>query len=118
MMTDVQVAHAHEWTDKKYVMVAFYLAVLTAIEVALSYVHVAAAPWLPTVALLLLMVVKFVTVVLFFMHLRFDDKMFGFCVCGCADHVPNLGEVAFTRWGFLRCNPGLFNRIPKFGCSS
>jgi cytochrome c oxidase subunit IV len=77
MMTDVQVAHAHEWTDKKYVMVAFYLAVLTAIEVALSYVHVAAAPWLPTVALLLLMVVKFVTVVLFFMHLRFDDKMFG-----------------------------------------
>jgi cytochrome c oxidase subunit IV len=67
----------HGWTDKKYVMVAVYLAIMTAVEVGLSYVHPESAPWLPTVLLVVLMVVKFITVVLFFMHLRFDDKLFG-----------------------------------------
>lgn len=72
-------AHAgeHSWTDKKYVMVAIYLAVMTGVEVGLSYIHPSFAPWLPTVLLIAIMIVKFVTVVLFFMHLRFDDKMFG-----------------------------------------
>jgi cytochrome c oxidase subunit IV len=73
--------HAHgegsHWTDKKYVMVAIFLAVLTGIEVALSYVEIAGLPWLNTVLLCVLMVVKFVIVALFFMHLRFDDKWFG-----------------------------------------
>jgi cytochrome c oxidase subunit IV len=73
--------HAHgegaHWTDKKYVMVAIYLAILTGIEVGLSYLHVSGATWLPTVLLCVIMVVKFVTVALFFMHLRFDDKWFG-----------------------------------------
>lgn len=67
----------HGWTDKKYVMVAIVLAVMTAVEVGLSYFHPTFATWLPTVLLLLVMVAKFVIVVLFFMHLRFDDKMFG-----------------------------------------
>jgi cytochrome c oxidase subunit IV len=69
--------HEHSWTDGKYVMVAVYLAIMTAVEVGLSYMHPSFAPWLPTVLLCIIMVVKFVTVVLFFMHLRFDDKMFG-----------------------------------------
>ena len=40
-------AHAgeHSWTDKKYVMVAIYLAIMTAVEVALSYIHPSFAPW-------------------------------------------------------------------------
>jgi cytochrome c oxidase subunit IV len=67
----------HHWTDRKYVMVAIYLAIMTAIEVGLSYLHPSSATWLPTVLLIIIMVVKFITVVLFFMHLRFDDKMFG-----------------------------------------
>ncbi len=67
----------HSWTDRKYVMVAIYLAIMTGIEVGLSYMHPSFAPWLPTVLLCLIMVIKFVTVVLFFMHLRFDDRMFG-----------------------------------------
>jgi cytochrome c oxidase subunit IV len=67
----------HHWTDRKYVMVAIYLAIMTAIEVGLSYLHPSSATWLPTVLLIIIMIVKFITVVLFFMHLRFDDKMFG-----------------------------------------
>ena len=70
-------AGEHSWTDKKYVMVAVYLAILTAVEVGLSYLHPSFAPWLPTVLLIAIMIVKFVTVVLFFMHLKFDDKWFG-----------------------------------------
>jgi cytochrome c oxidase subunit IV len=70
-------AGEHTWTDKKYVMVAVYLSIFTAVEVGLSYFHPSFAPWLPTVLLIVLMIVKFITVVLFFMHLRFDDKMFG-----------------------------------------
>jgi cytochrome c oxidase subunit IV len=66
----------HGWSDKRYVIVALYLAGMTAAEVGLSYFHPSFAPWLPTVLLIVLMIVKFITVVMFFMHLWFDDKMF------------------------------------------
>jgi cytochrome c oxidase subunit 4 len=67
-------AHAHP-SDFTYVKVALVLAVLTAIEVALSYVEIGGEK--PTVALLLgLAVVKFYTVVMYFMHLKFDHPYF------------------------------------------
>ncbi len=66
-------AHGHGLTDMGYVKVALVLALLTALEVALTYVDVGSL-FMPL--LLLLMVVKFVTVVSFFMHLRFDNKIF------------------------------------------
>jgi cytochrome c oxidase subunit 4 len=72
--------HAHDgeehWTDLKYIQLAIGLAVITAIEVALSYmVDDLGALFLPL--LLILMAVKFFSVVLFFMHLKFDNRLFG-----------------------------------------
>ena len=62
-------------TDLYYVKIAIFLAAVTGAEVVLSYSHIGAL-FLPV--LLILMVVKFVVVVLFFMHLRFDHKLFNF----------------------------------------
>jgi cytochrome c oxidase subunit 4 len=75
-----EIHHAHDgeehWTDLKYIQLAIGLAVITAIEVALSYmVDDLGALFLPL--LLILMAIKFFSVVLFFMHLRFDNRLFG-----------------------------------------
>ncbi len=65
--------HAHP-KDSFYVMIAVVLGVLTALEVSTKYLDFGPM-FLPT--LLVLMTVKFVLVVLFFMHLKFDAKIFG-----------------------------------------
>jgi cytochrome c oxidase subunit IV len=66
-------AHDHP-SDAKYWVIFGILVVITAVEVALSYAHIGS--WfLPL--LLGLMAVKFWTVVSFFMHLKFDHKLFG-----------------------------------------
>jgi cytochrome c oxidase subunit 4 len=63
------------WTDMQYVQLALALAVVTAIEVALSYMKDDLGPvFLP--ALLILMAVKFFAVVMYFMHLKFDNRLF------------------------------------------
>jgi cytochrome c oxidase subunit IV len=64
--------HVHKPTSF-YVKVAIALALVTAVEVGLYYLHIGKL-FLP--ALLILMVVKFVTVVSLFMHLRFDNRLF------------------------------------------
>lgn len=67
--------HDSHWSDLKYVQLAIALAIVTAIEVAISYmVDDLGKAFLPL--LLILMLVKFFAVVLFFMHLRFDSKVF------------------------------------------
>jgi cytochrome c oxidase subunit 4 len=63
----------HAAHNRKYVMIALVLAVMTAIEVALSYADVGKL-FMP--ALLILMVLKFWTVVSYFMHLKHDNTMF------------------------------------------
>ena len=68
----VEERHTHP-SDAQYIAITVGLAVLTAIEVALSYRK---GGGLNTVALLVLMAIKFGTVVGFFMHLRFDSKVF------------------------------------------
>ena len=75
--SDPAVGHSvgahHEVSDLRYVQIALFLAFLTALEVTLTYVHIGKL-FLPV--LLILMVIKFMTVVLEFMHLRSDDRMF------------------------------------------
>ncbi len=66
--------HGHGLTDMGYVKVAIVLAVMTGIEVALSYSGFPGYVFMPL--LLILMLLKFVTVVSFFMHLRFDNRLF------------------------------------------
>lgn len=56
-----------------YVKVAAFLAVITAVEVAISYMDLAA--WITIASLLALSVVKFVAVVGWFMHLKFDNPL-------------------------------------------
>ena len=66
----------HGLSDIGYVKIAIALAIVTAIEVALSYTQdQLGAAFLPL--LLILMGVKFFCVILYFMHLKFDSKLFG-----------------------------------------
>jgi cytochrome c oxidase subunit IV len=65
---------SHGLTDLGYVQVAVALAIITGLEVYASYSDWLGRAFLPI--LLVLMVVKFFSVVLFFMHLRFDSKIF------------------------------------------
>jgi cytochrome c oxidase subunit IV len=67
--------HRHtEPTDRQYVGIALFLAVLTAIEIAATEI----GPTGTTLIVLLvsLMIVKFLLVISFFMHLRFDSRLF------------------------------------------
>ena len=64
--------HVHP-SDGRYILIALFLAVMTAIEVGLYYFEIGDAT-IPT--LIVLMVVKFWTVAAYFMHLRFDSRMF------------------------------------------
>lgn len=67
--------HAHDHPDElKYLKIAVILAVITAAEVGVIYV----TSWegiLPPV-LGIMMLVKFVMVAGYFMHLKFDSKIF------------------------------------------
>jgi cytochrome c oxidase subunit 4 len=65
----------HGATDKQYIVIALILAAITAAEVSISYIDVGPI-FLP--ALLIMMAIKFIVVVSFFMHLKFDNKIFSF----------------------------------------
>ena len=78
--TDAHAAHAehddhadHGLSDWGYIKIAIILAILTAIEVLTYFVDFGA---LEVPSLLILMVVKFEIVVAYFMHLKFDSKIF------------------------------------------
>ena len=72
---EADAAHDGHWSDLKYVQLALALAVITGLEVAISYmVDALGALFLPL--LLGLMLIKFFSVVLYFMHLRFDHRLF------------------------------------------
>ncbi|CAA9542991.1 MAG: hypothetical protein AVDCRST_MAG70-270 [uncultured Thermomicrobiales bacterium] len=58
--------------ESTYIRVALILAVVTAIEVAIYYIDVLSGILVP--ALVALSVGKFVAVVGYFMHLKFDDR--------------------------------------------
>lgn len=65
--------HGHP-TPRDYVNIALLLGALTAIEVATFYFELPA--WALWTFLTLLAVAKFVTVVGYYMHLKFDNRMF------------------------------------------
>jgi cytochrome c oxidase subunit IV len=60
---------------RKYAWIAVFLAVVTAIEVAIYYVEAIEPILVPT--LIILSLVKFIVVVGYFMHLKFDPKLLG-----------------------------------------
>lgn len=62
-------------SNRYYIIVAAFLAAVTAIEVGLYYASIGKL-FMPT--LLLLMAIKFLTVVSLFMHLKFDHHLFSY----------------------------------------
>lgn len=65
--------HSHPgW--KTYTMIAVILAIITAAEVAVFYIPALAAALVPI--LVTLSAGKFILVVMFYMHLKFDSRIF------------------------------------------
>lgn len=81
--------HPSDW---KYVQIAVILALLTAAEVATYYVDIGA---LEIPVLIVLMVVKFVLVIMWFMHLKFDSPLF------TKTFVAGLGMAVLVYCAFL-----------------
>ena len=69
----VHPADEHHPTPRQYVEIAVVLAVLTALEVGASFVDIGPA-FLPT--LIGLMTIKFVLVAGWFMHLKYDTRLY------------------------------------------
>lgn len=75
-------AHAHPGAAT-YVKIGVVLAIITVGEVALYYIPALAGILIP--ALIILSAAKFFLVVAYYMHLKFDDRIFtGFFVGGLA----------------------------------
>ena len=71
MSTD---GHTHHGaSDATYIKIAIALMILTAAEVAVSYMDIGA---FMVPALLIMMAIKFMTVILYFMHLKYDNALF------------------------------------------
>jgi cytochrome c oxidase subunit IV len=67
-------AHAHP-TEMTYIKIALFLAIVTVIEVTIYYIEGLSSILVP--ALVALSALKFVFVVGYFMHLKFDSKLLG-----------------------------------------
>lgn len=82
--TPEHVSHADHPGSREYVRIFFILGAITGIEVALYYVREQMGAWFLPV-LFVLMISKFAIVVLWYMHLKFDDRRFSrFFVMGLA----------------------------------
>ena len=92
--------HAHDHPDEKtYVKIALILGVLTALEVA-TYPAEDTLGSLVIPILLTLMVIKFWYVAAFFMHLKFDSRMFSWVfiagiVTAAACYIAALATFEF-----------------------
>lgn len=96
-----QAVHREHPSAKEYIRIGIILAVLTALEIAASYSDVSRAVLIPT--LYALAFVKFALVVLWFMHLKFDDRRYArFFVMGLALACTLYLIVLITFKVFLR----------------
>ena len=77
-------SHAGHPSGREYVRIFFILVAITAVEVAIYYVREEMGGWFLPV-LFALMISKFVIVILWYMHLKFDDRRYSrFFVMGLA----------------------------------
>ncbi len=83
-----EVELAHHPQPRQYVTIAVILAAVTAVEVAIFYIEALQGVIVPL--LLVLSVAKFVMVVAYFMHLKFDSKLFKYLF------VTGLGFALFV----------------------
>jgi len=68
-------SHEHGMSDAGYIRIALILAAITALEVSTYYVDFGPF-FMPS--LMIMMVAKFVMVVSYFMHLKFENRIFSF----------------------------------------
>lgn len=89
--TEADASQGHHPTPREYVNIAIMLAILTALEVSTYFVDFGriAIP-----LLIILMIIKFIMVASFFMHLKFDSKLFGRMLYGGL--ILALGLYAVT----------------------
>jgi len=95
-------AHA---TTATYLRIAAILVMLTLIEVGVFYVPTFQALLVPI--LLVLSAIKFTLVVMFYMHLKFDNRFFAFLFGGpLLLGVAVVVSLLFTFYGALRLRTG------------
>ena len=70
---DAHVEQVHDVPDSTYIKIALALMILTGAELAVSYSDIGK---FMVPILLIMMAVKFFTVVLYFMHLKYDNVLF------------------------------------------
>jgi cytochrome c oxidase subunit IV len=95
------VSHGHHHDDTShdvskfqiYVQIAMLLAIITGIEIVAVYLPF--PKWLLVTALVVMSTVKFMFVIFYFMHLRWDKP---FCTIL---FFIGLGLAAGTMWGLL-----------------
>ncbi len=66
--------HTEHPSDLQYVKIALFLAFVTALEVGTYFFDMSTAALVAT--LFPMMIIKFGTVILYFMHLRYDNPLF------------------------------------------
>ncbi len=71
--------HEHP-SERTYIKIAVILAVITLIEVVIYYIDALSGILVPT--LIVLSAAKFITVVGYFMHLKFDDRRLSWIFTG------------------------------------
>jgi len=72
--TEEELELEHHPGPRQYVKIAVILAILTAIEVAVAYIDALSDVLIPLLGALA--IAKFAMVVGYFMHLKFDSKLF------------------------------------------
>jgi cytochrome c oxidase subunit 4 len=89
--------HAHA-SVKTYVIIGIALTVITAVEVAIFYIPQLRSVLVPV--LLTLSAAKFVIVVLFYMHLKFDHPLFSRVFFGplCLAVLVVIGMVILFKY--------------------
>jgi cytochrome c oxidase subunit 4 len=95
--------HAGHASVGTYVLIGVILTVITAVEVAIFYIPALDRVLVPT--LLVLSAAKFVIVVMFYMHLRYDHPIFRRVFFG-----PLMLAILFVVIGLLL----LFKFAPRF----
>jgi cytochrome c oxidase subunit 4 len=95
-------AHAGHPSAREYVRIFLILGAITALEVAIYYVRDGFGSWFIPV-LFGLAITKFALVVLWFMHLKFDDRRFSrFFLMGLAGAATLYLVVLISFKVFLR----------------
>ena len=94
-----QTAHRAHPTPAMYWGIALFLAVVTALEVAVPYISALDPVRVPL--LLIMAAIKFGTVVAFFMHLRYDKKLYRtLFLFGVIGVIPLFMVVLLTMHAF------------------